>query len=267
MPLPPSRSGSASQSWLRSPLQKMAAKARFDTNGTCKILGSNTLDCTSLNRPYPAKMPGGNIATNTRSAEIRELDRTLAALGHRRVTKGEALNVRMHEQVRRTLAEAGHSLGWSAVAATSDDPVAAAATDVKKMLKRGVKSLKRSVATELAEKEVETTELEAVVETVRNMAEDPKAEFPAEITYSHTAKSHDSGFVTKTETLMLTEPSEAASAAKKLEKSQARWEKYRAAMVIELEARDESLGLVTKDLAHLIDSWKKVLKEVLTTMS
>ena len=173
----------------------------------------------------------------------------------------------MHEQVRRTLAEAGHSLGWGAVAATSSDPVAAAVTDVKKMLKRGVKSLKRSVATELAEKEVETTELLAVVETVHGLAEASDDAFPREITYSHTAKSHDSGFVTKTETLTLTEPSEAAQAAKKLEKSLARWEKYRAAMVIELEQRDESLGLVTKDLAHLIDSWRKVLKEVLGTMA
>lgn len=173
----------------------------------------------------------------------------------------------MHEQVRRTLAEAGDSLGWSAVAATSDDPVAAAVTDVKKMLKRGVKSLKRSVADELAEKEVETTELQAIVDTVQEMAENPDVEFPAEITYSHTAKSHDSGFVTKTETLTLTEASEAAQAAKKLEKSLPRWEKYRAAMVVELEERDESLGLVTKDLSHLIESWRKVLKEVLVTMS
>lgn len=214
-----------------------------------------------------ASRPGGIIATNVRSAEIKELDRTLAALGHRRVTKGAALNVRMHEQVRRTLAEAGHSLGWGAVAATSEDPVAAAATDVKKMLKRGVRSLKRSVATELAEKEVETSELQAVVDTVLKLAEDPDMEFPAEITYSHTAKSHDSGYVTKTETLTLAEPGEAAQAAKKLEKSLPRWEKYRAQMVIELEERDESLGLVTKDLAQLIESWKKVLREVLVTMS
>lgn len=197
---------------------------------------------------------------------MREIARNLARLGARRVKKGDELNVRRRESVRRALIEAGEELGWARVAALREDPVDVAAKDVKKIMRRGVRSLKRGVTEEMAKKEAEGKKLEKVLATVQSLAENPNGEYPAEITYTRTAKSPVQGLVTKTETLELSDAEEAARAAKKMQKSLPRWAKHREQMLENMERRRENLGQVSRDISDLVDSWRGLLREVLFTM-
>lgn len=207
---------------------------------------------------------GGGVAT--RSPEMREIARSLAKLVVRRVKKADALSVRRREQVRRALIEAGEELGWAQVAALRDDPVEVAARDVKKMLRSGVRSLKRVADREMAEKEAEGDRLEEVLETIRNLAEDLDVEYPTEITYTRTAKDSGQGFATKTETIEMSDPEEAKRAAEKLEKSLPQWAKHREQMLEDLRRRRQGLDEAGRHLAEVVHSWRGLFQEVLVTM-
>jgi predicted transcriptional regulator len=210
---------------------------------------------------------GRNGRTVTlRSPEMREIAHNLATLGVRRVGKADALNVRRREAVRRALIEAGEELGWAQVAALRDDPVEVAARDVKKILRSGVRSLKRAVSGEMAEKEAEGERLEEVVETIRSLAADPDLEYPTEITYTRTAKNAVDGFVTKTETIEVSDPEEAMKAAKKIEESLPRWAKQREEMLEDLRRRQQRLEEANDHLAEVVDSWRGLFGEVLVLM-
>lgn len=198
---------------------------------------------------------------------MREIARRLATLGHIRLKKGSPLNVRRRETVRRTLAEAGESLGWSEVAATSDDPVKVVRRDVKKMLRSGLRSLKRGAANELAETEADVQRLEEVVESVKALADDPDAEFPIEITYARPARDHATGgYMTKEDTLSLEDAEEARKAALRLERSLPRWQRLREQLLADMRQHQESLAEVGGNVSYLVDGWGRLMREVLVVM-
>lgn len=201
-----------------------------------------------------------------RSAEVREIGRSLATLGLVRINKGEKLNVRRRESLRRKLAEAGEPLRWSEVAALSDDPVAVAAGDVKKLVESGVRSIEKSVSDELEEKKKEVKRLEKVMASLRDLAEDPDVEYPTEVTYSRTARSSGDDFTMKTETLTINDADEALDAARKIENSLPNWTKIRDEGVADLKRQQETLKALTGSVSDLVESWRGVLKEVLITM-
>jgi len=190
----------------------------------------------------------------------------LASLGLVRIDQGSALNVRRSDLLRRALAEAGQPLRWADVAAHSDDPVGVAAKDVKKLVRSGAISLGRSVSEELVEKEHQYVRLTELVTTLDDLAEDPKGEYPAEVTYTRTARSPGEGFVVKTETLLLNDSVEAARAARKIEKSLPSWARLRDEVSDDLRRKQDTLKELSGSLSDLVESWRGVLQEVLVTM-
>lgn len=210
------------------------------------------------------KLDRGNISF--RSAEVREIGRSLATLGLVRIKKGDRLNVRRRENLRRALAEAGEPLRWSEMAAMSEDPVAVASGDVKKMVRSGARSIEKTVSDELTEKKAEVKRLKKVIDSLRDLAEDSKVEFPTEVTYSRTAKSAGDGFVMKTETLVLNDSEEALKAARRIEKSLPNWTKIRDEMIEDLKRKQDRIKSLTGNLPDLVESWQGLLKEVLVTM-
>ena len=201
-----------------------------------------------------------------RSAEVREIGRSLATLGLVRVKKGERLNVRRRESLRRALAEAGEPLRWSEVAALSDNPVDVAAGDVKKLVRSGARAIERTVVDEIADKKAEVKRLQKVVDSLRKIAEEGGVEYPTEVTYSRSAKSAGDGFVLKTETLTLNDAEEALKAAKKIEKSLPNWTKIRDEVVVDLKRKQDTIKTMTGNVSDLVESWRGVLKEVLVIM-
>jgi len=207
------------------------------------------------------------IAVNGEGSDMREIALSLAKLGVRRVKKADALSVRRREQVRRALAEAGEALGWPRVAALRDDSVDVAARDVKKILRRGVRSLKRKASRQLAEKEAEGQRLEEVLETIRSLGEDPDLEYPTVITYTRTAKDPVRGFATRSETLEIGDAEEAKKAAEKMERSLPRWAKHREHMIENLRRRRQSLDEASRQLGDVVESWRGLFQEVLVIMT
>jgi hypothetical protein len=187
-------------------------------------------------------------------------------LGLVRIKNGSELNVRRRENLRRALAEAGQPLRWADVAAHSDDPVGVASKDVKKLLRSGAISLERSVSDELVEKKAQYVRLTELVVTLDDLAEDPAVEYPAEVTYTRTARSPSEGFVVKTETLVLNDPDEVLRAARKIEKSLPSWAKLRDEVMDDLRRKQDMLKSLTGSLSDLVDAWRGVLQEVLVTM-
>lgn len=194
---------------------------------------------------------------------MREMAQSLARLGLVRIKKGEPLNVRRREKVRRTLAEAAGTLGWAETTAWSKDPVRLATKDVKKIVKRGAKSLCRELDKEIARKKSEGRRLKKLVNQVQALAEDETVEYPAEIVYSATAKSPTSGLVTKTVTLSVEGPEAALKAAAKVERSLPRCEKLRDEMLLELRDTRDRLGGLGRDPSDVVEGWHGLLKDVL----
>ena len=164
------------------------------------------------------------------------------------------------------MVEAGDTLGWAALDATGRDPLKTVRADVKKMLRSGTKSLKRTVEAELEAKSEEGERIETVVEQLHDLAEAGEDAFPTELTFERTAKSGATKFKVTTETVSLTAPEEAAQAARKLEKSMPRWGRIRDAAIEDLKAREETLGQVGKNLPDVLDGWRGLMKEVLVVM-
>lgn len=164
------------------------------------------------------------------------------------------------------MAEAGDSLGWAEVAATGRDPLTVVRADVKKMLRSGTKSLKRTVEAELEAKSEEAGRIETVVEKLQDLADAGESAFPTEFTFERTAKSGTTKFKVTTEVVTVADPDEAAKAARKLEKSLPRWGRIRDAAVEDLKARQETLALVGRNLSDVLDGWRSLMKEVLIVM-
>ncbi len=201
-----------------------------------------------------------------RSAEAKIVARDLTKLVLVRQQQDGPLNVRLRENLRRALAEVGETLGWSQTLIGTKDPVSAVSKDVKKMVKSGAQSLSKEVAAELALKKTEEKRLEKVVEAAHKMATDPKVEFPAEITYSHTARETGHGLVTRTETVTVADAKEALETAESITKSMVKWGKLRDEMQEELKQQQKRLGSIDDDLPAFVDSWKGLLKEVIVTL-
>lgn len=201
-----------------------------------------------------------------RSTEMRDLAQTLAHLGARRVDKGEPLNTRRREKVRRAFAEAGDALGWSESTALSDRPAVLASKDVKAIVRRGIRSLRREIDKEIDVKASEAQQIDDAAEKLRAIAEDEKSEYPMEVSFQRTMKSPVHGLVTKTEVFELENETDARRAAKKVENSARRWGRLRDQMIDQLEERREALGALSQDLGLVMDSWRPLLRDVLVTM-
>ncbi len=190
---------------------------------------------------------------------------SLAQLGLRRIKKGQPLNVRRREKVRRTIAEAADALGWAETAALSDHPGQVAAKDVTKIVKSGVRSLRRELDKEIAAVENEPKRLQKLLARLHKLAEDSKAKYPIEITYTRGAKSPTEVFVTKTETLELESAQDALDAAASIERSLPRWEKLRGEMLDELNDTRERLGDLSRSVPEVVDEWQSLVDDVLIT--
>jgi len=201
-----------------------------------------------------------------RSTEMRDLAQTLAHLGARRVEQGEPLNTRRREKVRRAFAEAGDALGWSESTALSDRPATLAAKDVKTIVRRGIRSLRREIDRAIEVKAGEAEQIEAAAEKLRAMAERDDVEYPCEVSFERTSKSPVHGLMTKIEVYELEDQTDARRAAKKVENSIRRWGRLRDQMLEELEARREGLGALSQDLPLVMESWRPLLRDVLVTM-
>lgn len=248
--------------------------------GTSKVRAGNDLAAAASAAHIARFLGGGIIASNGkkkkkekargdvsfRSAEVKEIGRSLASLGLVRITKGEQLNVRRQESLRRALADAGEPLRWAEVAALSENPVDVAAGDVKKLVRTGARLLELGVAEELVEVKNETRLHKKVVQSLRGLAEDPGVEYPTEVTYSRTAKAAGDGFIEKTETLTLNDAEEAQKAADKIEKSLPNWAKTRDEVIADLKRRQDTIETLKDSHSDLVESWRGVLKEVLVTM-
>ncbi|NNF14127.1 MAG: hypothetical protein HKN72_12935 [Gemmatimonadetes bacterium] len=200
-----------------------------------------------------------------RSPEMKRVTVELAALAVARVKQKGRLKVRQKEQLRRAIARAGETLGWSTKAPFKSDPVGEMSKEVAKLVRNGARRMKRDIGQELEEKGSEIAELKKVVKAVEKLAADPEA-FPTEVTFQHTARHASQGLVTKTETLELEDKDEATKAAKRMKKRIKRWSRYRDQMLEELEMEREYLKTTTSNLKEFVDTSRPVLGEVLATM-
>ncbi len=201
-----------------------------------------------------------------RSAEFRRLGRQVAALALIRTSQGGRLNVRQKEELRRALAEAGDALRWAEITIGSEDPVAVISDDLTKVTRSGVRVIEREVESELKSKKKEMKQLEAVVAKARKLAEAKNPKLPTEIVYSHTARAAAQGLITKTETVTITAPEEAGSAADSIEKSFNRWEGLRDQMVEELERKQDQLEVVRANLSEFVKAQRTMLREVMAIL-
>ncbi len=204
-------------------------------------------------------------AAATRSPEMREVSQALATLALARILQEGQLGVRQGEQLRRALATAGEALGWNAAAASSKDPVADLSKDVKKLVRSGTQSLKREAANELAVKELEIEELESVSASIRELAESEDTSYPCDLSYVHTARDAARGLVTKTQTVTVNDAAEVTKVADTIDKGVPRWTQLKDLMLVELEAKQDRLGLVTQNLAEFVEFTHGLLLEVIAT--
>lgn len=197
---------------------------------------------------------------------MREVSQALAILALARVEQEGLLGVRQREQLRRALQTAGEALAWNATVASSKDPVAALSKDVKKLIRSGTQSLKREAANEFANKETEISDLEELSAGTRELAAAEDTTYPRDITYIHTARDAVRGLITKTVVVTVNDAAEAESAADAVDKGLHRWTQLKDLMLVELDAKQDRLGLVTQNLAEFVAYTHKVLREVIATL-
>ena len=177
------------------------------------------------------------------------------------------LGVRQIEQLRRALAIAGDALGWTEKMSNNGDSVAALGVDVIAMAESGAKSLGRDLAEQLVIKKTEITQLNDVIAHARALAEDEKTVYPAEIIFSHTVKDAYQELVTKTETKIVNEASEALSAAASVERSLTSWSKLAELMILDLKKKQRQLEGVSRALPDFIEYSQNLLGEVVANLS
>jgi hypothetical protein len=201
-----------------------------------------------------------------RDPEIGAVARRFAELALAQLRQDGALSVRQREQLRRGLATAGEALGWTGRTAASDDPVGEVVGDVLKLAKGGSKAIEKDLAAELVRKKTEIEELVTKAAATRVMAENPKAKYPTEITYSFTARDATGELVTKTDTLAPADPEEAMKAANTIEKNMPSREKLTGLMVIDLKEKQKQLVIMTKQLADFVNSTHDLLRDVIANL-
>ncbi len=202
----------------------------------------------------------------TLAPELDAVCRQLAALPLAQLEQDSPLGIRQTEQLRRALTSAGDALGWTVTAAHSDDSIADVSKDFMTMAKGGSRAMGRDLANELAAKKVEVKQLNATLESATKLAEGPETAYPAEIIFSYTIRDAFSELVTKTETIAVTEQSEAASAAAALTRSMPARTKLADLMITELKRKQSQLEVMTKDLSEFIESTRGLLREVLANL-
>jgi hypothetical protein len=205
-------------------------------------------------------------AMKTKAPELARVCRRLAELPLAELEQESPLGVRQIEQLRRALAEAGEGLDWTATAAHSDDSIADVSKDFMTMAKGGSRAIGRDLANELAAKKVEVKQLTKTLASTTKLAEDPKTEYPSDVTFSYTVRDAFSELVTKTETVTVTEAGEATSAAAALERSMPARTKLADLMIIELKRKQSQLEVMTKGLSDFIESSRGLLQEVMANL-
>ena len=198
---------------------------------------------------------------------VKDIARALTTLGLVHVEQDGLLNVRQTEELRRALAEAGEALAWDVKSATSANPMPDVVKDLKKLLKAGAKTLKAEVAIELKKKGSEERKLEKTVEMLTKLSEKSEKAFPAEISYSHTARDITQGFFTKTEEIVLEDVSQTKETLATVEKSLNRWGKLRVQMHEELQQTDKRLKVLVSDLEPFVISSRRLIDELLLTFA
>jgi hypothetical protein len=200
-----------------------------------------------------------------RSPVVVEASRQLAslALSHR----GRVLSHRQREELRRALSAAAEALDWAAQRASSEDPVEDLQGDLVALAKEGIDDLDRQMEQERAEKQTEASRLQATVRTTRALAQNAKAKYPAEISYSYTVRDSHQQLITRTMTSTVNDAREALAAAESLEKSLEGRTKLADMMVTELEQRRQELRELEQHLPDFVESARDLLREVLHNLS
>ncbi len=200
------------------------------------------------------------------SQEFKELSRELASLALARVEQDGRLLVRQRELLRRALARANDALGWSDLVVGEEYQVAEVNKDVLKIARSGARALVKDLAEELASKREEVAQLEEVAAAARQLAEDPDTSYPAEVTYSYTARDSSQELVTKTMTIVANDADEALSAANKIESSVPSRGRLAERMIVDLEEKQEQLAAMTRTLPDFLRSSRDVLRAVIETL-
>ncbi|MEQ1857111.1 MAG: hypothetical protein ABL963_11590 [Longimicrobiales bacterium] len=199
------------------------------------------------------------------SPEILEVCRQLAGLAL--AVQDNPLTHRQKEELRRALAIAGDALGWSETRASSEDPVTEVTLDVVALASHGVDSLEQELAAERGMKETEISRLEEAATRTRELAENANTVYPAEITYSYTARDPFQRLITKTALSTLNDPREALAAAVALQKSIESRSKLTDLMVIDLDERRARLRAMKQRLPDFARSTRELLGEVIANLS
>lgn len=200
------------------------------------------------------------------AAELDDVSKALASLALARMKQDGSLRVRQREQLRRALTTAGDRLGWVTLRGGLTDRVKRATKDVTRLADAGTQALEGELAAAVADKKREIAQLSKVAASVQSMADDDDASFPAEIEYSHTARTGTKLLVTRTETLTLSDRDEALNTAAMLEKRIEGWEKLRDQMLVDLKDRQRQLRALKDSLSGFVDSSKGLVGEVLATL-
>ncbi len=199
-----------------------------------------------------------------RSPELVEVCRQLGALALAR--QESPLGVRQLEQLRRALTTAGDALGWTEAAAGDADSVVEVDKDIMIMAKGGAKFMAIDLAEELARKRTEVSRIHDAAASALKLSEDPDASYPAEITYSYTARDATKGTVTKMEALTLNDAREALSASESIERSTTSRGKLADLMIIALEQQQVELDAMTRTLPDFLESSQGLLHEVIVNL-
>jgi hypothetical protein len=201
-----------------------------------------------------------------RSPEMLEVSRQLATVALARVEQDGHLSVRQREQLRRALSTAGAELGWIRRSASNKDSVSEVSKDVLKMAKVGAKAMAKDLEEELARKRTEMDQVAEAAAAARELAEDPDASYPTEMTYYFTARNASQVLVTKTETIEVNDAKEALSASEAIERNIAGRAKLADLMTLDLEAKQSQIEVMTRTLPDFVKFAQQLLREVLVTL-
>ena len=204
--------------------------------------------------------------TSTSFAKTSEISREVAHLAFIKVKQEDWLNVRQQEQLRRALMSLGEVLGWAVTSANSKDPIADISKSTRKMMANGARSIKRSLANDLAKKKAEITELKKVARSIRKLSENPKTVYPLEITYHRSARDSVQSMFTKTEEIEADDAEATLACAELIERNIEHWTTLRDIMIAEIKLVQKHLGVMTKNLSQFVKSMHPLLGEVVATL-
>jgi hypothetical protein len=110
------------------------------------------------------------------------------------------------------------------------------------------------------------TQVSEAAEAARALAEDPDTVYPTEMTYYFTARNASQVLVTKTETIEANDAKEALSASESIERNIAGRAKLADLMVLDLEAKQGQIEVMTRTLPEFVKFSHELLREVLVTL-